>query len=83
MARGESGEGFLTYQDAGPGVLELDYIEVPPRLRGTGVAGRILALVCGELRALGVRVIPTCPYIAWWFRQHPEHHDLLQITDQT
>jgi len=77
VASGPDGEGFISYGMLEPGVLDLEYIEVPFRFRGTGVAGRIVQAVCRHARASGVRVVPTCPYIVWWFTQHPEEQDLL------
>jgi hypothetical protein len=58
-------------------VLDFEYVEVEPRFRGKGVAGQIVEAACRYARAGGLRVIPTCPYVAWWFRQHPDYHDLL------
>ena len=77
IASGPDGEGYLTYGVLGPGLLDFEYVEVPFRFRGTGVAGRIVEAACRHARAMGARVVPTCPYIAWWFSQHPEAQDLL------
>ncbi len=74
---GPDGEGFLTYGEVEPGVLDFDYVEVAPRFRGRGVAGQIVEAACDYARSAGVRVIPTCPYIAAWFRHHPEWRTLL------
>ena len=71
------GEGVLTYGIPAPGVLDLEHVEISPALRGKGVAGQIVEAACGHARAIGARVIPSCPYIAWWFRQHPEQQDVL------
>ena len=77
VASGPDGEGFLSYGILEPGVLDFEYIEVPPRFRGTGVAGQIMQADCRQVRGSGVQVVPTCPYIVWWFTRHPEEHDLL------
>lgn len=77
VASGPDGEGYLTYGVLEPSVLDFDYVEVPFRFRGTGVAGQIVQAACRYARARGARVVPTCPYIAWWFTQHPEEQDLL------
>lgn len=83
VASGEDGEGFLSYAEIAPGVLELHYIEVPPRFRGQGVAGEIVRAFSRWARENRVRVIPTCPYIMGWFRRHPEERDLLFAPDQS
>lgn len=82
VAIGDDGEGFLSYHLIAPGRIELDYVEVLPRYRGQGVAGQIVAAACVHARGEGARVIPTCPYIAWWIRHHPEYHDLLETQDR-
>ena len=81
VASGPDGEGFLSYGVLEPSVLDFEYIEVPSRFRGTGVAGRIVQAACRHVRANGIRVVPTCPYIVWWFTQHPEERDLLLHRD--
>jgi predicted GNAT family acetyltransferase len=81
VAAPPDGEGFLSYREIEPGLLDFEYVEVAPRFRGRGVAGQIVDAACRHARAEGARVVPTCPYIAWWFRQHPEHHDLLRPRD--
>lgn len=77
VASGSDGEGYLTYGMIGPSILDFEHVEVPFRFRGTGVAGRIVQAACRHARANQVKVVPTCPYIAWWFTQHPEEQDLL------
>jgi len=78
---GPQGEGFLTYQVFAPGVLDFEYVEVAPRFRGRGVAGRIVEAACQHAREAGLRVVPSCPYVAAWFRHHSEWHDLLHPMD--
>lgn len=77
VANLDDGRGHLSYRMRDDGVMDLEYVEVSPSLRGKGVAGRIVEAACRYARANGTKVIPTCPYIAWWFRQHPEQQDLL------
>lgn len=77
VASGPHGEGYLSYGVLGPALLDFEHVEVPFRFRGTGVAGQIVQAACRHARAAGAKVVPTCPYIAWWFTQHPEEQDLL------
>lgn len=71
------GGGELAYDLPVPGVLDLHHTEVTPALRGRGVAGRLVEEACHHARATGARLIPSCPYVAWWFRRHPEEQELL------
>ena len=72
-----SGTAVLAYTPAGPGVLELHSTYVPAADRGKGVAGRLVEAAVGYARSEGLRIIPSCWYVAQWIRQHPEHADLL------
>jgi predicted GNAT family acetyltransferase len=82
VASGPDGEGYLVYGVLQPAVLDFEYVEVSSRFRGTGVAGQIVQAACRHARSVGAKVVPTCPYIAWWFTQHPEERDLL-LTRET
>jgi predicted GNAT family acetyltransferase len=72
-----SGTAVLAYTPASPGVLELYSTYVPAADRGKGVAGRLVEAAVGYARSEGLRIIPSCWYVARWIQQHPEHADLL------
>jgi len=77
VVRLPGGQGELLYSRLPPAVLDLYHAEVSPGLRGQGVAARLVEAACEYARASGSRLIPSCPYVAWWFRQHPEKAGLL------
>ena len=54
--------------------------EVPPALQGQGLAAELLHAVLIWARAEGLRVRPTCSYIAAYMRRHPETQDLLETS---
>ena len=66
LTRGEQGE-----------VMVIPHVEAPWALQGTGVAGRLMAGVAAHARASGLKVVPTCPYAAAWFKRYPDEQDLL------
>jgi predicted GNAT family acetyltransferase len=70
-------EGELLYNIAGPDLLDLYHAEVSPKLRGRGIAGALVQAACDYARANRTRFIPSCPYVAAWFRRHPEQEDLV------
>lgn len=72
-----SGTAVLAYAPAGPGVLELYSTYVPPGDRGNGVAARLVEAALAYARLEGLRIIPSCWYVAGWIERHPEHADLL------
>jgi uncharacterized protein len=67
---------FANYRRDGS-TLYIRYVEAPPKLRGTGAAGRLMQGVMEIARAEGLRVVPLCGYAAAWIRRHKEQHDLL------
>jgi uncharacterized protein len=58
--------------------LVLHHTEVPPQLQGRGVAGELVQGALDWAREHGLRVRPTCSYVAAYMRRHPETHDLLE-----
>jgi predicted GNAT family acetyltransferase len=77
QARVSSGTAVLAYAPAGPGLLELYSTYVPAPDRGHGVGGRLVEVAVAYARGQGMRIIPTCWYVAQWLREHPEHADLV------
>ena len=59
-----------------PGVITFVHTEVPKELAGKGIGSRLARHVLEAARADGVKVVPTCPFIASWMKKHPEYDDL-------
>ncbi|HEU4680307.1 MAG TPA: GNAT family N-acetyltransferase [Gemmatimonadales bacterium] len=79
VAQVSSGTAVLAYAAAGPGLIELYSTFVPAPDRGRGVGGRLVEAALGYAREQGMRVIPTCQYVAQWIGEHPENADLLAM----
>ena len=67
---------FASYRRQGP-VLAIYHVEAPPRLRGTGAAGRLMQGVVEAARQEGRKILPYCGYAAAWIRRHREFSDVL------
>ncbi|HEU4617774.1 MAG TPA: GNAT family N-acetyltransferase [Gammaproteobacteria bacterium] len=67
---------YLSYTSAGDGTIDLRHTFVPAELRGRGIASRIVERALEHAREHGLKVIPTCPFVAAYLRRHPEHEDL-------
>ena len=50
---------------------------IEPAFEGQGLASKLVAGALDDIRARGLRVHVTCPYILGWLPKHPEYHDLL------
>lgn len=59
------------------GRLIIDHVEAPVSLRGSGAAGRFMALVSEHARAANVKILPLCGYAAAWLERSGEHRDLI------
>jgi predicted GNAT family acetyltransferase len=68
--------GFAAYRRREQAV-ELTHTEVDPAYQGQGLAGRLAAAALDQARADGLRVVPTCPYIASYIESHPDYADLV------
>ena len=67
--------GFVDYH-LNDGLMILSYIEIDPAFGGRGLGGRLTAWVLDDCRARGLSVLPECPFIVRYMREHPEYADL-------
>ena len=58
-------------------VLVLHHTAVPDALQGQGLAAALVTQALDWARQQGLRVRPTCSYVASYMRRHPETQDLL------
>ena len=55
----------------------MPHTEVPPALRGHGIAASLVAAALAWAREQGLKVDPRCSYVAAYMRRHPDTQDLL------
>ena len=53
------------------------HTEVDPQFEGHGVGSRLAREALDEARAKGLRVVPRCPFIARYIKEHPEYQALV------
>lgn len=75
-----SGTAVLAYVPAGAGALELYSTYVPAAERGQGLGAELVQAAVTYAREQGLRIVPTCWYVADWLGAHPEHRDLVLRT---
>jgi hypothetical protein len=66
----------LAYQRR-PGAIALIHTEVPPALRGHGLADQLATAALDAARAEGIKVIPICPFVKQFLQRHPEYQSLV------
>lgn len=67
----------LDYVRVDDRTLDLRSTFVPEALRGRGIAGEIVKFALEHARREGLRVIPTCSYVAGTIRRNPSFADLV------
>jgi len=54
-----------------------DHTETEPRFRGQGLAAKVVAYALDDVRKRGLRVTPSCAFVADFVRPRPEYGELV------
>ena len=76
LRSGEEVLGFVAYR-LRDGVITLVHIEVDPAHEGQGHAATLARGALDDARSRGLRVVPSCPYVASYVEKHPDYADLI------
>ncbi|QXC61152.1 N-acetyltransferase [Aquihabitans sp. G128] len=74
---GDEVVGFAEHHPAGAGVEVFPHTVVTPAHEGKGLASVLVQHALDDVRARGLKVEPTCWYVARWIGRHPDYQDLL------
>jgi predicted GNAT family acetyltransferase len=69
----------LTYQRSGDTIVFV-HTGVPKEISGRGIATLLAQTGLEFARVEKLKVVPECPFVRGYLRQHPEYHDLLDPT---
>lgn len=67
----------LEYRAVDAATLEYHHTFVPPEWRGRGLASELAAFALRFAASHDFKVVPTCPFVAAFSRNHPEFHPTL------
>lgn len=70
--------GEMTWSDAGPDIMIIDYTFVEPEYRGQKLAEKLVLNGVELARREGKKIIPLCPYAKKEFERKPEYQDVLR-----
>ena len=74
---------FAEYNLVDHGMI-LPHTVVPPAFEGRGVGSALAKAALGYARDHGLKVIPTCPFIAAYLQKHPsDWRDIVHDTNRT
>jgi hypothetical protein len=54
--------GFLEFTRPDVGLMRIEYVEVSPELRGTGLGRQLVSRAVEFAKDTGLRVVPICSY---------------------
>ena len=72
--------GFAEYvrAESDEGVVIYPHTVVSRAHRGRGVGAALARAALADARSRGLKVRPTCTYMAEWITRHPEYQDLVE-----
>lgn len=73
---GDEVVGLIAYRRDGD-VVDLHHTEIDDGHEGEGLGGTLARGALDDLRARGLRVVPTCPFVKRWIAKHPDYEDLV------
>ena len=76
LRSGDEVVGFIAYR-LGDGVITLVHTEVDPAHSGQGHAATLARGALDDARSRGLRVVPSCPYVASYVEKHPDYADIV------
>lgn len=71
------GQMAVIEYERGPERVLFLHTEVPEQLEGHGIAARLARFALDDARARHLAVVPICPFMADFIRQHQEYTDLV------
>lgn len=72
---------FIDYIPKGKNII-FTHTEVPGVLEGQGIASKMTYTALEYARANNLRVVPLCPFVEEYIRNHPEYQPLVRGADQ-
>lgn len=58
-------------------VVTIPHTETSPEFGGRGLASTLVKFGLDDIRARGLRVRPSCPFVAAFIAKNPQYQDLL------
>lgn len=78
VAEVDGSQAVLEYVERGEHVLDYLHTFTPPALRGQGIAKDVVLFGLDYALSHGIKVIPTCPYVAKVIRENPRYREVAE-----
>jgi predicted GNAT family acetyltransferase len=69
--------GHIAYK-LGDGWVDMLHTEVEPEHEGQGLSSELAKSALDDARSQGLKVVPSCSYIAKYIQRHPEYEDIVR-----
>ncbi|MEK2690196.1 GNAT family N-acetyltransferase [Bdellovibrio sp. GT3] len=73
----QGGDAHILYRRGPNNAYDLYATYVPVESRGQNIAEQLVREAIHIAKEEKVQIIATCPYVASWFRKHPEENKIL------
>jgi predicted GNAT family acetyltransferase len=73
----EGPKPLIEYIRNNQGVIYLTHTEVPPSMQGRGVGQQLVKEILEDVERQGLKVVPSCPFVAAYMKRHPDTMKLL------
>ncbi|NWG26321.1 MAG: N-acetyltransferase [Pseudorhodoplanes sp.] len=73
-----AGHLAVAYYRLAPGIITFTHTEVPTALSGQGIGSKLARGALEQVRAMKLKVVAQCPFIAAYIGKHAEFSDLLK-----
>jgi predicted GNAT family acetyltransferase len=70
-------EAELTWVERAPGIRDANHTGVPDAMRGTGAGLKLVERMVADARAVGFRILPSCPFVAAMAKRHKDWADVM------
>ncbi|MDB5046407.1 MAG: acetyltransferase [Deinococcus sp.] len=70
--------GVAEYRPAGPSLM-FTHTEIEEGHEGQGLGSTLVRAALDDARARKIDVVPMCPFVAAFIREHSEYLDLVQL----
>lgn len=77
ILEGDQVLGFAEYRPVADAVM-LPHTEIAEGHEGEGLGSQLAKFALDDIKASGKHVIPMCPFISGYIRNHPEYLELVQ-----
>jgi predicted GNAT family acetyltransferase len=74
----EGSTAVLQYAEVDAGTVDFHHTFVPTALRGRGLASVLTEHGLRHARDHGLKVVPSCPFVATYIDRHPEYRSLVK-----